>query len=162
MARFTIDEIGNVPLAPDEVSQEAVELFMARNPPGKTLIIRSNAAREAYGYEVAPDQAADTVRSTSFRERLYEYGAPASESFEDRRLEHEGKVWQTPMDMVGDILRKRLWWALTKRFVAPPPPLERAPPVSWRPTLALATSALLLKEPAAGAAETDTGNRRAS
>lgn len=50
MARFTIDEIGNVPLAPDEISQEAVELFTARNPPGNALIIRSNAAREAYGY----------------------------------------------------------------------------------------------------------------
>jgi hypothetical protein len=55
MARFMIEEIGNVPLAPDEASQEAVQSFMARNPPGNALVIRNNDAREAYGYEVSPE-----------------------------------------------------------------------------------------------------------
>ena len=102
MARFMMDEIGNMPLAPEEVSQEAVqamELFMARNPPGNALVIRSNAAREAYGYEVSPEaqEAREDVARmqrlfagatagtpTSFKDRLYGYANRGPGNVEDR------------------------------------------------------------------------------
>src|SRR5437879_4010932 len=97
MARFMIDEIGNVPLAPPDVSQEAaqvVESFIARNPPGNALVIRSNAAREAYGYEVsreAEEAREDVARmqrlvagAGSFKDRLYGYGNKGPGNVEDR------------------------------------------------------------------------------
>jgi hypothetical protein len=59
-----IDEIGNVPLAAEEMPQEAVQSFMMRNQPADALVIRSNEARRTYGYQVDEDQAArQDVRS---------------------------------------------------------------------------------------------------
>jgi hypothetical protein len=82
MARIMLDEIGNIPVA-DEVSQEAaqaVQSFMARNPPGNALVIRSNAAREAYGYEVAPDQSDQAREDVARLQRL----VAGAGSFKDR------------------------------------------------------------------------------